>query len=185
MMVGVEVNASGQMKVVHLGPIGADTHQAVRYIRCMRTLSPIFRTVLCAALLSPLTSFAQVVTQEPMDEVVQPAPPVEDGAAQIYDIVEEMPEYPGGQEAMLKFLAQSIVYPHEMVDAGVRGKVYVEFIVRQDGGITDAKVLRGVAGPLDQEAIRVVKTMPKWMPGRQNGKPVDCRYRLPIAFHLD
>jgi protein TonB len=57
--------------------------------------------------------------------------------------------------------------------------------VRQDGGITDATVLRGVAGPLDQEAIRVVKTMPKWMPGRQNGKPVDVRYRLPIMFQLD
>jgi protein TonB len=126
-----------------------------------------------------------VVTQEPLDEVVQPAPPAEEGAEQIYDIVEEMPEYPGGQEAMFKFLSQSIVYPQEMVDAGVRGRVYVEFIVRQDGGITDATVLRGVAGPLDQEAIRVVKTMPKWMPGRQNGKPVDVRYRLPIMFQLD
>jgi protein TonB len=151
----------------------------------MRSLSPIFLTLLCAALLSPSASSAQVVTQEPLDEVVQPAPPVEEGAEQIYDIVEEMPEYPGGQEAMFKFLSQSIVYPQEMVDAGVRGRVYVEFIVRQDGGITDATVLRGVAGPLDQEAIRVVKTMPKWMPGRQNGKPVDVRYRLPIAFHLD
>ena len=185
MMVGFEVNASGQMKVAHLGPVGADIHQAVRYIRSMRSLSPIFLTLLCAALLSPSASSAQVVTQEPLDEVVQPAPPVEEGAEQIYDIVEEMPEYPGGQEAMFKFLSQSIVYPQEMVDAGVRGRVYVEFIVRQDGGITDATVLRGVAGPLDQEAIRVVKTMPKWMPGRQNGKPVDVRYRLPIMFQLD
>ena len=151
----------------------------------MRPLSPIFRTVLCAALLSPPAISAQVLTQEPMDEVVQPPPSVDEGAVQIYDIVEEMPEYPGGQDAMFKFLAQSIVYPQEMVDAGVRGRVYVEFIVRQDGGITDTKVLRGVADPLDQEAIRVVKTMPKWMPGRQNGKPVDVRYRLPIMFQLD
>ncbi len=173
------------MKVAHVGPIVDDTHQAARYIRCMRTLSPIFRTVLCAALLTPLTISAQVVTQEPREEVVQPAPPMEEGAPQIFDIVEEMPEFPGGQEAMFKFLAKSIVYPKEMVDAGVQGKVYVEFIVRQDGGITDPKVLRGVAGPLDQEAIRVVKTMPKWMPGRQNGKPVDVRYRLPIMFQLD
>jgi protein TonB len=173
------------MKVGHVGPVIDDTHQAARYIRCMRTLSSIFRTVLCAALLSPPASSAQVVTQESRDEVVQPPPSVDEGAVQIYDIVEEMPEYPGGQDAMFKFIAKSIVYPKEMVDAGVQGRVYVEFIVRQDGGITDPKVLRGVAGPLDKEAIRVVKTMPKWMPGRQNGKPVDVRYRLPITFQLD
>jgi protein TonB len=139
--------------------------------------------VLCAALLTPLTISAQVVTEEPV-EVAPPDLPIEE-APPIFDIVEVMPEFPGGQEAMLKFLSSNIVYPTEMVDAGVQGKVYVEFIVRQDGSITDARVLRGVAGPLDKEAIRVVKTMPKWMPGRQNGKPVDCRYRLPIAFHLD
>lgn len=150
----------------------------------MQTLSRTFRTVLCAALLTPLTVSAQVVTDEPM-EVVQPAPPMEESTPPIFEIAEVMPEYPGGQEAMFKFLSSSIVYPTEMVDAGVQGKVFVEFIVRQDGSITDARVLRGVAGPLDQEAIRVVRTMPKWMPGRQNGKPVDCRYRLPIAFHLD
>jgi len=151
----------------------------------MRQLSQFFRIVVCAMLLAPRAMSAQVVTPEPMLEVVEPPPSPVEGSLQIFDIVEEMPEFPGGQEALFKYLSRSIVYPSEMVDAGVQGKVYVEFIVRQDGSITDAKVLRGVSAPLDQEAIRVVGIMPKWLPGRQNGKAVDVRYRLPIAFHLD
>ena len=137
-------------------------------------------------LLSPLVLSAQVIGDvEPRDEVVVPPPSMEQGGSQIFEIVEEMPAFPGGQEAMFKYLSGSMVYPPDMVDAGIQGKVFVEFIVRKDGSITDAKVLRGAAGPLDQEALRVVRSMPKWTPGRQQGVAVDCRYRLPIAFHLN
>jgi len=99
-------------------------------------------------------------------------------------IAEQMPEFPGGQEAMMKYMSANIKYPEDMAEAGVGGKVFIEFVVRADGSITDVRVLRGIPGgqSLDREAVRVVKTMPKWIPGKQNGKPVDVFYRLPVMF---
>jgi protein TonB len=99
-------------------------------------------------------------------------------------IAEQMPEFPGGQEAMMKFISSNINYPEDMAEAGVGGKVFIEFVVRADGPITDVRVLRGIPGgpSLDREAVRVVKAMPKWNPGKQSGKPVDVIYRLPVMF---
>jgi len=99
-------------------------------------------------------------------------------------IAEQMPEFPGGQEAMMKYMSANIKYPEDMAEAGVGGKVFIEFVVRADGSITDVRVLRGIPGgqSLDREAVRVVKAMPKWIPGKQNGKPVDVFYRLPVMF---
>lgn len=99
-------------------------------------------------------------------------------------IAEQMPEFPGGQEALMKYISANINYPEDMAEAGVGGKVFIEFVVRADGSITDVRVLRGVPGgpSLDREAVRVVKAMPKWNPGKQSGKPVDVIYRLPVMF---
>ncbi|MBP7407925.1 MAG: energy transducer TonB [Flavobacteriales bacterium] len=107
-----------------------------------------------------------------------------DGEVRELKDVEEQPQFPGGADAMYSFLNRSVKYPEAELDAGVQGKVYVEFVVASDGSLRDAKVKRGVADGLDREALRVVRTMTRWTPGRVNGKPVSCRYILPITFAL-
>jgi TonB family protein len=99
-------------------------------------------------------------------------------------VVEKQPEFPGGTEAMMKFLSDNIQYPEEAKKKGVQGRVICNFIVRKDGSITDADIVRGVDPLLDEEAIRVINSMPKWQPGMQRGKVVDVRYTLPIVFRL-
>ena len=84
---------------------------------------------------------------------------------EIFTIVEQMPEFPGGTEKLFKYLGKNIEYPPMAKDAGIKGKVYVTFVVDKDGSITDVKVLRGIGGGCDEEAVRVVKSMPKWKPG--------------------
>jgi periplasmic protein TonB len=103
---------------------------------------------------------------------------------EIFTIVEDMPSFPGGEEALFKYLGQNIKYPQLAKEAGITGKVYVNFVVDKDGNVTDVKVLRGIGGGCDEEAIRVVKNMPKWSPGKQRGKPVKVSYNLPIRFSL-
>ncbi len=104
--------------------------------------------------------------------------------AQVFFIVEEMPEFPGGELALRKFIANAIKYPVIAQENGIQGKVYITFVVDRDGGISDAKVARGVDPSLDKEAIRVVSTLPKWKPGKQRGKPVRVSYTVPISFVL-
>jgi len=103
---------------------------------------------------------------------------------EIFTIVEKMPEFPGGTEKLFRYLGKNIEYPPMAKDAGIKGKVYVTFVVDKDGSITDVKVLRGIGGGCDEEAIRVVKGMPKWSPGKQRGKSVRVQYNLPINFIL-
>jgi protein TonB len=103
---------------------------------------------------------------------------------EVYQIVEEMPEFPGGHEKLMSYLKENTKYPEEAKDLGIQGKVYVRFTVNKDGSISDVKVVRGVHQLLDQEAIRVVKSMPKWKPGRQNGQTVRVQMHLPIKFAL-
>lgn len=117
---------------------------------------------------------APVVEEEPRLE--------EEPAVLMY--VEQMPSFPGGDAAMLEYLKQSIVYPPDAVDNNIQGRVYLQMVVDKDGNVTDVKVVRGVHALLDKEATRVVKAMPKWTPGMQNGKAVSVRYTLPINFTL-
>ena len=98
--------------------------------------------------------------------------------------VETDPEFPGGMEALLKFLSDNIVYPQEAKDNKIEGKVYVSFVVEKDGSINNIKVLRDIGGGCGAEVVRVVKLMPKWKPGMQNGKPVRTQYNLPVNFSL-
>jgi protein TonB len=103
---------------------------------------------------------------------------------EIFTIVEDMPSFPGGEEALFKYLGQNIKYPQLAKEAGITGKVYVNFVVDKEGNVTDVKVLRGIGGGCDEEAMRVVKNMPKWSAGKQRGKPVKVSYNLPIRFSL-
>jgi len=115
-------------------------------------------------------------------EIVQPKSLSAD--EQIFFIVEEMPEYPGGEMELRKFIANSVKYPTDAQDKGIQGKVYVTFVVSKDGSIADAKIARGVNPSLDAEALRVVNALPKWMPGKQKGKAVNVSYTVPINFVL-
>lgn len=105
-------------------------------------------------------------------------------AEEIFDVVEENPEYQGGLQEMYKFLGENMKYPPMARESGVQGKVYVQFVVEKDGKVNDVTVLRGIGSGCDEEAVRVVKMMPNWKPGKQRGKPVRVRYKLPVTFRL-
>ncbi|WP_439182833.1 energy transducer TonB [Carboxylicivirga taeanensis] len=104
--------------------------------------------------------------------------------APVFFIVEDMPEFPGGEEALRKYIAQSVKYPVIAQENGIQGRVYVSFVVNTKGKVTDVKIARGVDPNLDKEAIRVVQAMPAWKPGKQRGKAVKVSYTVPINFVL-
>ncbi len=116
-------------------------------------------------------------------EEVIVAPVVEDEPVSIA-MVEQKPEFPGGEAAMYKWLGDNIVYPSAASEEGVQGRVVVEFVVGKDGSITNVRVVRPRHPALDKEALRVVKAMPNWVPGRNNGQPVKVTYTLPVTFKL-
>lgn len=104
--------------------------------------------------------------------------------APVFFIVEDMPEFPGGDAALHRYLATSVDYPVIAQENGIQGRVYVKFVINTDGSVTDVQIARGVDPSLDKEAIRVVKSMPKWKPGKQRGKSVRVSYTVPINFVL-
>jgi protein TonB len=127
---------------------------------------------------------AGVTTQEGQKiDAPPPPPPVEETT---YDLaaVQEQPDFPGGMSKMYQYLQDHTVYPQMEQDAGIQGKVYVEFVVDKDGSVEDVTIKRGVNPNLDREALRAVKSMPKWTPGKMNGKPVKCRFTIPVQFKL-
>ena len=157
----------------------------------LRVLIPV-SAMLCSALVSAQVEkgpgdIAPVQTIEVKgdpDRVPPPAPEPDSNA--VYTVVERMPEFPGGSGAMMLYLSKHIEYPDEALDAGMAGKVFLRFVVDKEGQVKDVKVLRGVAGApsLEREAVRVVKGMPKWSPGVQNGKAVATQYTLPVYFKM-
>jgi len=102
----------------------------------------------------------------------------------IYEICEVMPQFPGGDQAMMEFVASNVHYPEEAKEKGIEGRVFVNFVVEKDGSVTEVKVRKGIGKLCDEEAVRVVKSMPKWTPGMQDGKPVRVHYNLPFFFKL-
>lgn len=107
-----------------------------------------------------------------------------DPKSQIPDWVEQMPEFPGGTKALMEFLQNHIKYPSAAREGGISGRVCLKFVVNKDGEISSINLIRGIGGGCDEEAMRVVKMMPKWRPGKQNGNPVPVYYNLPIVFTL-
>lgn len=102
----------------------------------------------------------------------------------VFDVVEVMPQFPGGQIAMLQYLMKNIKYPEQAMKEGIQGRVAVRFIVEKDGSISNVRPVLSVHPLLNKEAVRVVKSMPKWSPGKHNGKPVRVRFNLPVMFKL-
>jgi len=102
----------------------------------------------------------------------------------VYRSVEQMPQFPGGEAGIMKFLRQNIIYPKQAADNNVQGRVVVQFVVQADGSIGEVKVVRSIDQELDNEAVRVIKTLPRFTPGREGGKPVDVWYTLPVQFKL-
>jgi periplasmic protein TonB len=130
-------------------------------------------TVLCLAVVSAVLMSAQhsdtvLVKQEESGEV--------------FTIVESLPEYPGGQRAMTDFILKNLTYPTAAIAAGIEGKVYVQFIIEKDGTVSNVEAKNKLDGGCSEEAVRVVKIMPKWKPGMQNGKPVRVVMNLPFNF---
>ena len=102
----------------------------------------------------------------------------------VLEKAEVMPEFPGGDQAMMDFVADNVKYPQEAIDKEISGRVMVGFVVEKDGSISDVKVVKGIGGGCDEEAVRVVNAMPKWKPGMDKGKPVRVSYMMPITFKL-
>lgn len=122
------------------------------------------------------------VTERVADEPVKPDKPEVEN--KVFEVVEQMPTFPGGTSALMQYLSDNIKYPVVAQENAISGRVVVSFVVERDGSITDVKVVRSVDPSLDREATRVVKAMPKWIPGRQNGSPVRVKYNVPVAFRL-
>ena len=121
-------------------------------------------------------------------KVADYVPPEEEDSVpeqHIFMVVEQMPSFPGGMGALMKYLATHIHYPELAKESGIQGRVFINFVVEPDGSIDHVKVLRGIGGGCDEEAIRVVKSMPKWIPGKQRGKPVRVSFNLPVKFTLE
>jgi periplasmic protein TonB len=120
-----------------------------------------------------------------VDEYIPPEEDEEEVAEEeIFTVVESMPEFPGGMGELMKYLATNIKYPPLAKESGIQGRVFINFVVEPDGSISNVKVLRGIGGGCDEEAVRVVEAMPKWKPGKQRGKPVRVSYNLPVKFTL-
>jgi protein TonB len=126
-------------------------------------------------------SKAQVQTYTPPPP---PKPVEEEATDEIFVVVEKQPEFPGGTTALMKFLGDNIKYPVIAQENGIQGRVITNFVVERDGSISDVQVVRGQDPSLDKEAVRVIKTMPRWTPGQQRGKPVRVRFTLPVVFRL-
>ena len=128
---------------------------------------------------------AEVDQQEVIEEYVPVEVEEEEVQEQeIFQIVEEMPAYPGGDQKLMEYVAKNIKYPQIARETGIQGRVFVSFVVEPDGSVSNVKVLRGIGGGCDEEAMRVVKSMPKWKPGKQRGKAVRVSYMLPVNFKL-
>lgn len=136
--------------------------------------------------LSEEDQLSSAMYQSETENMQEPPPVKKKGSSdETFVVVEIQPEFPGGTEAMKKFLADNILYPEEAQKKGIQGRVICNFIVMKDGSITDVNVVRGVDPLLDAEAVRVLKSMPAWKPGTQRGQAVNVRFTLPVEFRLE
>lgn len=121
-----------------------------------------------------------------IDDIVDTfAEPEEEVTEQIFDIVEDKPQFPGGNEAMYKYLGRSIDYPSTARRMGIDGRVFVQFVIEKDGTVSNVQTIKGIGAGCDEEASRVIKKMPKWTPGKQRGVPVKVRMIIPVFFKLN
>lgn len=119
-----------------------------------------------------------------VEEIATPEPPKHEEETKVFDVVEQMPSFPGGQAALMQYLSSHVKYPAVAEENGIQGRVTVQFVVEKDGSVSDVKTMKSVDPSLDKEAERVVKSMPKWIPGKQNGSAVRVKYFVPVVFRL-
>ena len=128
---------------------------------------------------------AEIDQKEVIEEVVHVEVEEEEIVEQeIFQIVEEMPSFPGGEAKLMEYVAKNIKYPQIARETGIQGRVFVGFVVEPDGSISNVKLLRGIGGGCDEEAMRVIKSLPKWKPGKQRGKAVRVSSQIPVFFKL-
>lgn len=119
-----------------------------------------------------------------VEEIAAPEPPKHEEENKVFDVVEQMPAFPGGPAALMQYLSSHVKYPAVAEEYGISGRVTIQFVVERDGSVTDVRTMKSVDPSLDREAERVVKSMPKWIPGKQNGSPVRVKYFVPVVFRL-
>ena len=119
-----------------------------------------------------------------VEEIATPEPPKHEEENKVFDVVEQMPSFPGGPSALMAYLSSHVKYPAVAEENGIQGRVTVQFVVEKDGSVTDVKTMKSVDPSLDREAERVVRSMPKWIPGKQNGSAVRVKYFVPVVFRL-
>lgn len=126
------------------------------------------------------------VQQDEVIEVYEAPEIIDDEVVEqeIFQIVEEMPSFPGGEAKLMEYVSKNIKYPQIARETGIQGRVFVGFVVEPDGSISNVKLLRGIGGGCDEEAMRVIKSLPKWKPGKQRGKAVRVSYQIPVFFKL-
>ena len=150
----------------------------------------LFLTTLAIALTlfscnSPSKPAQKAATPTKNLQVVAKINPVQADTSIVFMVVEKMPTFPGGVKNLMNYLSTHIKYPAEAKKDGIEGRVFVNFIVEKDGSVSHVKVLRGIGHGCDKESVRVVKNMPRWIPGEQRGKPVRVDYNLPVKFSLE
>ena len=194
-----------KQRIMMMNKTKSSTLQLAKYLLILPlVLLLVTANSLFAAQQEPIyTEAAGIVKQIPPTPPVPPVPPIpaneldkatlaqdpppvkKEGTEEaIFVVVENQPEFPGGQAAMMKFLADSIRYPKIAVENGIQGRVICNFVVMKDGSVSDVQIVRGVDPVIDAEAVRVLKLMPDWKPGTQHGKAVNVRYTLPVVFSL-
>ena len=150
------------------------------------------KLLLLSIMTGPLLAYSadmEIVTESPVQEEIKVAEPrhvtdEDEDIDYVYKIVEKKAEFPGGQRKLMEYLKKNVKYPQLALDKSIEGRVLVKFTIKKDGTIDDIRVIKGVDSILDEEAIRVVKNMPKWIPAQHNGKDVNSTFMLPISFRL-
>ena len=159
-----------------VAPMPAEAKTITEVIEIVEDDAEIEETIIAST-----DDMGEVVKIKDIENVVVAEPEKEE---EIFQVVENMPEFPGGMAELMKYLQKNIKYPTISQENGVQGRVIVQFVVNRDGSIVDPVVLKSVDPYLDKEALRVVKAMPKWKPGEQRGKPVRVKFTLPVQFRL-
>ena len=187
--VGFVVEKDGSVSTVKVlrGIGGGCDEEAVRVVSSMPKWKPGIKDgkPVRVSYMMPLTfKLSDGQPTKPAQKADVSKPDMKPDKNGVYQIVEEMPQYPGGEQALLKYVSDNITYPQEAKDKEIQGRVFVSFVIEKDGSVNEVKVLRSIGGGCDEEAVRVIKGMPKWKPGKQEGKPVRVSYMMPINFKL-
>lgn len=123
-----------------------------------------------------------IITSEKRDEYLKEKVECQIAAGYVFDCVDEMPSFPGGRQSLLEFIEKNFCYPEDLAETCFHGRVIITFIVEESGELTDIRVVKGLHPSLDKEAIRIVKKMPRWIPGKQYGKNVRVKYTIPVKI---